>query len=68
MEHRIDRVVRHDAVEPAERSLVEQHRGRAEESRPRGARECAADGFLSKIGGLEQLPQELELLIATALF
>ena len=32
------------------------------------ARECEADGFLSKANGLEQLPQELELLINTALF
>jgi len=32
------------------------------------ARECEADGFLSKANGLEQLPQELELLIETALF
>ncbi|HEX5061594.1 MAG TPA: response regulator [Kofleriaceae bacterium] len=32
------------------------------------ARECEADGFLSKANGLERLPQELELLIETALF
>jgi CheY-like chemotaxis protein len=32
------------------------------------ARECEADGFLSKVNGLERLPQELELLIETALF
>jgi len=32
------------------------------------ARDCEADGFLSKANGLEQLPQELELLINTALF
>jgi CheY-like chemotaxis protein len=32
------------------------------------ARECEADGFLSKANGLDQLPQELELLIETALF
>ena len=32
------------------------------------ARECEADGFLSKANGLDQLPQELELLINTALF
>lgn len=32
------------------------------------ARECEADGFLSKSNGLDQLPQELELLIETALF
>ncbi len=32
------------------------------------ARECEADGFLSKASGLERLPQELELLIETALF
>ena len=29
------------------------------------ARECEADGFLSKANGLERLPQELELLIET---
>lgn len=32
------------------------------------ARECEADGFLSKANGLEQLPHELELLIETSLF
>lgn len=32
------------------------------------ARECEADGFLSKANGLDRLPQELELLIETALF
>lgn len=32
------------------------------------ARECEADGFLSKAQGLEQLPDELERLIETALF
>lgn len=32
------------------------------------ARDCEADGFLSKAGGLEQLPRELALLIETALF
>jgi CheY-like chemotaxis protein len=32
------------------------------------ARECEADGFLSKASGLERLPHELELLIETALF
>jgi CheY-like chemotaxis protein len=32
------------------------------------ARECEADGFLSKANGLDQLPQELALLINTALF
>lgn len=32
------------------------------------ARECEADGFLSKSNGLDQLPQELELLIESALF
>lgn len=32
------------------------------------ARECEADGYLSKANGLEQLPHELELLIETALF
>ncbi len=32
------------------------------------ARECEADGFLSKANGLDQLPQELELLIENALF
>lgn len=32
------------------------------------ARECEADGFLSKAGGLEQLPQALEQLIDSALF
>ena len=32
------------------------------------ARDCEADGFLSKANGLERLPAELELLIETALF
>lgn len=32
------------------------------------ARDCEADGFLSKANGLERLPEELELLIETALF
>lgn len=32
------------------------------------ARDCEADGFLSKANGLEQLPRELALLIETALF
>jgi CheY-like chemotaxis protein len=32
------------------------------------ARECEADGFLSKAAGLDRLPQELERLIETALF
>ena len=32
------------------------------------ARECEADGFLSKANGLEQLPHALEQLIETALF
>lgn len=32
------------------------------------ARECEADGFLSKANGLEQLPKELALLIETAVF
>lgn len=32
------------------------------------ARECEADGFLSKANGLDQLPHELELLIETSLF
>jgi len=32
------------------------------------ARECEADGFLSKANGLDSLPQELELLIESALF
>jgi CheY-like chemotaxis protein len=32
------------------------------------ARECEADGFLSKAGGLDRLPAELRLLIDTALF
>ena len=32
------------------------------------ARECEADGFLSKSNGLDRLPEELELLIETALF
>jgi len=32
------------------------------------ARDCDADGFLSKSNGLDRLPKELELLIETALF
>jgi CheY-like chemotaxis protein len=32
------------------------------------ARECEADGFLSKANGIDRLPYELELLINTALF
>lgn len=32
------------------------------------ARECEADGFLSKSAGLDQLPEELGRLIETALF
>lgn len=32
------------------------------------ARDCEADGFLSKANGLDQLPHELELLINSALF
>lgn len=32
------------------------------------ARECEADGFLSKANGLEQLPKELALLIETSVF
>ncbi len=32
------------------------------------ARECDADGFLSKEGGLERLPQELASLIESTLF
>lgn len=32
------------------------------------ARECEADGFLSKANGLDRLPEELELLIESALF
>lgn len=32
------------------------------------ARDCEADGFLSKANGLEQLPKELAFLIETALF
>ncbi len=32
------------------------------------ARDCEADGFLSKTAGLEQLPKELALLIETSLF
>jgi len=32
------------------------------------ARECEADGFLSKANGLEQVPRELTTLIETALF
>lgn len=32
------------------------------------ARACEADGFLSKANGLDRLPEELELLIETALF
>lgn len=32
------------------------------------ARECEADGFLSKTNGLEQLPDELGLLLETTMF
>lgn len=32
------------------------------------ARDCEADGFLSKSNGLDRLPKELKLLIETALF
>jgi two-component system cell cycle response regulator DivK len=32
------------------------------------ARECEADGFLSKANGLDQLPKELALLIDTSIF
>ena len=32
------------------------------------ARECEADGFLSKANGLERLPNDLALLIDSALF
>lgn len=32
------------------------------------ARDCEADGYLSKASGLEKLPRELALLIETALF
>ncbi|HEY5951288.1 MAG TPA: response regulator [Kofleriaceae bacterium] len=32
------------------------------------ARECEADGYLSKANGLDRLPQELELLIEAAVF
>jgi CheY-like chemotaxis protein len=32
------------------------------------ARDCEADGFLSKSNGLDRLPSELALLIETALF
>jgi CheY-like chemotaxis protein len=32
------------------------------------ARDCEADGFLSKANGLEQLPKELKTLIDTSLF
>jgi CheY-like chemotaxis protein len=32
------------------------------------ARECEADGFLSKAGGLDHLPDELRMLIETTLF
>jgi phosphoserine phosphatase RsbU/P len=32
------------------------------------ARDCEADGFLSKANGLDRLPKELALLIETALF
>jgi CheY-like chemotaxis protein len=32
------------------------------------ARDCEADGFLSKASGLERLPRELARLIETALF
>ncbi|MCW5804875.1 MAG: response regulator [Deltaproteobacteria bacterium] len=34
----------------------------------RMARECEADGFLSKMRGVESLPDELQLVIDTALF
>jgi hypothetical protein len=32
------------------------------------ARECEADGYLSKSNGLERLPRDLEQLIEAALF
>ena len=32
------------------------------------ARECEADGFLSKANGLDQLPQEVALLLESAVF
>ena len=32
------------------------------------ARDCEADGFLSKSSGLDRLPRELALLIETAMF
>ena len=32
------------------------------------ARECEADGYLSKIGGLDRLPDEVARLVETALF
>jgi CheY-like chemotaxis protein len=32
------------------------------------ARECEADGYLSKANGLERLPRDLELLIEAAVF
>jgi DNA-binding response OmpR family regulator len=32
------------------------------------ARECDADGFLSKVNGLERLPDELGLLIHSNIF
>jgi CheY-like chemotaxis protein len=32
------------------------------------ARDCEADGFLSKMHGVDSLPEELQLLIDTALF
>jgi CheY-like chemotaxis protein len=32
------------------------------------ARECEADGFVSKHNGLEQLPEELAMLIESSLF
>lgn len=32
------------------------------------ARDCEADGYLSKINGLDKLPEELALLIETTLF
>jgi CheY-like chemotaxis protein len=32
------------------------------------ARECEADGYLSKVNGLDQLPKELALLLDSALF
>jgi DNA-binding response OmpR family regulator len=32
------------------------------------ARECDADGYLSKVNGLDRLPQELELLVKSSAF